>query len=150
LPGDRFGADWVSSTFKSHGITLSAIGKPKSDLYVELLLRIHSGEVELLDNPKLVSQLVNLERKTARGGKDSIDHPPGGHDDLANAAAGAIFLCAVQTLSFAGMMPSVFSRPHAFASDMEACAISDWPEIYAESTTANLDKARPKKIGTGS
>jgi hypothetical protein len=26
----------------------------------------------------------------ARGGKDSIDHAPGGHDDLANAACGAL------------------------------------------------------------
>jgi hypothetical protein len=24
-----------------------------------------------------------LERRTSRGGRDSIDHPPGGHDDLA-------------------------------------------------------------------
>jgi hypothetical protein len=37
-------------------------------------------------------QLVGLERRTARGGKDSIDHPPGGHDDVANAAAGAIVM----------------------------------------------------------
>src|SRR5262245_64495887 len=33
-----------------------------------------------------------LERRTSRGGRDSIDHAPGGHDDLANAAAGAIHL----------------------------------------------------------
>lgn len=35
-------------------------------------------------------QLVGLERRTARGGRDSIDHPPGGHDDVANAVAGAL------------------------------------------------------------
>jgi hypothetical protein len=33
-----------------------------------------------------------LERRTARGGRDSIDHAPGGHDDLANAVAGAVAL----------------------------------------------------------
>jgi hypothetical protein len=37
---------------------------------------------------------VSLERRTSRGGKDSIDHPPGGHDDLANAAAGALVIAA--------------------------------------------------------
>lgn len=42
----------------------------------------------MLDNPKLIAQLVNLERRVPRGGKDSIDHPPGAHDDLANAIAG--------------------------------------------------------------
>jgi hypothetical protein len=39
---------------------------------------------------RLVSQLCGLERRTARGGRDSIDHPPGAHDDLANSAAGAV------------------------------------------------------------
>jgi hypothetical protein len=38
----------------------------------------------------ITAQLIGLERRTARGGRDSIDHPPGGHDDVANAAAGAL------------------------------------------------------------
>jgi hypothetical protein len=44
----------------------------------------------LLDDDKLVNQIVALERRVARGGKDSIDHPPNGHDDLANAVAGVL------------------------------------------------------------
>jgi hypothetical protein len=39
-----------------------------------------------------VSQLTGLERKTARSGKDSIDHAPGAFDDAANSVAGAIDL----------------------------------------------------------
>ena len=35
-----------------------------------------------------------LERRTARGGRDSIDHGPGAHDDIANAVAGALVLAA--------------------------------------------------------
>jgi len=31
-----------------------------------------------------------LERRTGRSGRDLIDHPPGGHDDLANAVAGLV------------------------------------------------------------
>jgi hypothetical protein len=38
----------------------------------------------------LIAQLLGLERRTARSGKDSIDHAPGGHDDVANAAASAL------------------------------------------------------------
>ena len=38
-------------------------------------------------------QLTMLERRTARGGKDSIDHPRGGHDDVANSVAGSL-VCA--------------------------------------------------------
>jgi hypothetical protein len=50
----------------------------------------------------LVSQLHGLERRTARGGKDSIDHGPGQHDDVANAVAGAIVLASayVRPLTF--------------------------------------------------
>jgi hypothetical protein len=42
-----------------------------------------------------VRQLCGLERTTARGsGRDSIDHPTGQNDDVANACAGASVLCA--------------------------------------------------------
>jgi hypothetical protein len=50
--------------------------------------------VELLDLPRLIAQLCSLERRTARGGRDSIDHPPKAHDDVANVAAGALELAA--------------------------------------------------------
>ena len=64
--------------------------KPKSDIYRDFLPLLNSGEVELLDHTKMINQLINLERRTARSGKDSIDHPPGGHDDLINSAAGVL------------------------------------------------------------
>jgi hypothetical protein len=35
-------------------------------------------------------QFVGLERTTKSGGRDRIDHPHGCHDDVANAAAGAL------------------------------------------------------------
>jgi hypothetical protein len=41
-----------------------------------------------------------LERRTARGGRDSIDHPPGQHDDLANAVAGLASELAVPKRGF--------------------------------------------------
>ncbi|UYO37700.1 hypothetical protein KQX62_13175 [Rhodopseudomonas palustris] len=47
-----------------------------------------------MDNPRLISQLAALERKTSRRGKDTIDHPPAGHDDVANVVAGVAH-CAV-------------------------------------------------------
>jgi hypothetical protein len=55
---------------------------------------MNSRRVELLDLPQLSAQLGGLERRTARGGKDSIDHAPGAHDDLINAAAGALVLAS--------------------------------------------------------
>jgi len=43
----------------------------------------------MLDDPVLRRQLVSLERRTTRGGREQIDHPPGkhGHDDRANIVA---------------------------------------------------------------
>jgi hypothetical protein len=40
----------------------------------------------------MFSQFLGLERRTARGGRDSIDHAPSGHDDIANCVAGALVL----------------------------------------------------------
>jgi len=90
--GDRYGAEWVAEQFRKVGITYRPAEKAKSDIYREFLPAINSQTVELLDHPKLIAQLCALERRTARGGRDSIDHPPSGHDDLVNAAAGAVQL----------------------------------------------------------
>jgi hypothetical protein len=90
VTGDYYAAEWVGERFRSHGVDYQRAEKPKSTIYLELLGPLNSGQVELLDNPRLVNQLCALERRTARSGKDSIDHPPNGHDDLANAAAGVL------------------------------------------------------------
>jgi hypothetical protein len=54
---------------------------------------INSRAIDLLDNSRLTAQLVSLERATHRGGgRDTIDHPRGSHDDLINAAAGSLVM----------------------------------------------------------
>jgi hypothetical protein len=88
--GDRYGGMWPRERFGAHGIEYLPADKPKSDLYRELLPLLNGGRAELLDHPRLAAQLCQLERRTARGGRDSIDHAPGGHDDLANCVAGAL------------------------------------------------------------
>jgi hypothetical protein len=92
VTGDRYGGEWSRERFSIHGITYELSERTKSQIYGALLPILNSSRGRLLDNPKLVAQLCALERRTARGGHDSIDHPPGGHDDLANAAAGALVL----------------------------------------------------------
>lgn len=74
--GDRYGGEWPREQFRKHGIEYKCSEKSKSDIYLELLPLVMSSRIELLDNKKLVRQLVSLERRTARGGKDSIDHAP--------------------------------------------------------------------------
>ena len=76
-------------------MTYDASAKSKSELYVELLPLVNARRCELLDVPRLKTQLLTLERRVGRGtGRDSVDHQPGAHDDVANAAAGALVLAA--------------------------------------------------------
>jgi hypothetical protein len=60
-----------------------------SAAYGEELPLLNSGLFSLLDNRRAIAQMASLERRTSCGGKDSIDHPPGGRDDIANVIAGA-------------------------------------------------------------
>ncbi|YBV97392.1 hypothetical protein M1D80_11050 [Phyllobacteriaceae bacterium JZ32] len=90
VEGDRFGGEWPRERFKSHGIEYKLADKAKSELYLGLVPALNSKRVALLDNARLTNQLVGLERRTARGGRDIIDHAPGQHDDIANAVAGVV------------------------------------------------------------
>ena len=89
VKGDRYGGEWPRERFRKHGITYDPADKTRSELYLALLPMVNSGQVNLLDHSRLIAQLVGLERRTGRG-RDHIDHAPGAHDDLANAAAGAL------------------------------------------------------------
>jgi hypothetical protein len=57
-----------------------------------VLPALNAKRVQLLEIGRAISQFCSLERRVARSGRDSIDHAPGGHDDLANAVAGAAAL----------------------------------------------------------
>ena len=89
VTGDRYASEWPREQFRKASISYEPAQKSKSDLYRDLLPLINSRKIDLLDDTRLLAQLVSLERRTARGtGRDVIDHAPGGHDDLANVVAG--------------------------------------------------------------
>jgi hypothetical protein len=100
VTGDRYAGQWPRERFQRYGITYKTSEKTKSQLYQDFLPMLNSGQCELLDNQKLINQIVNLERRTSRGGRDIIDHPPGAHDDLANVVAGVF--CSEKRLKRAG------------------------------------------------
>lgn len=90
--GDRYAGEWAREPFRSYGTTYDVCEKPASDIYRDALPALNSSRVELLDHPRAVAQLCQLERRSARSGKDSIGHPPGAHDDIANVICGAVGL----------------------------------------------------------
>ena len=91
--GDRYAAQWVVGAFQQNDIGYRHSDRDRSEIYRDALPLFTSGRARLLDHRRLVSQFCALERKTSSMGKDKIDHGPGGHDDLANAAAGALVNC---------------------------------------------------------
>ncbi|MBL8599766.1 MAG: hypothetical protein JNL14_18685 [Devosia sp.] len=108
VTGDRYAGEWPREQFRKLGVTYKLSEKPRSDLYRDMLPVLNSGRAELLDSPKLVTQLVGLERRVARGGRESIDHAPNGHDDLANAVAGAVDLVLTRTAATAAFVDTGF------------------------------------------
>jgi hypothetical protein len=92
VTGDKYAAGWVAEAYHRHGIKYQSAELSKSDIYLALLGPINAARVDLLDLPALRNQFLSLERRTARGGRDSVDHKHGAHDDLCNAVAGACVL----------------------------------------------------------
>ena len=102
--GDDYGADLTVSAFRRHRVTYKNLklgdaegrqGKlNRSEIYLNSVGLFTAGRVKLPDNPRLVHQLIGLERRAARSGHDTVDHPAGGHDDLANAACGCLVAMA--------------------------------------------------------
>jgi hypothetical protein len=89
VKGDLFSGAWVRDEFMKCGIDYQPLEKNKSELYLAFLPILMQGRMELLDDKVLFNQLINLERRTSRIGKDVIAHPQmkGATDDRANVVA---------------------------------------------------------------
>ena len=72
VTGDRYAGEWPVARFREHGIAFEQSARPKSDLYHDLLPLLNAQRVELLDSQRLLMQLVGLERRVSRQGKDRL------------------------------------------------------------------------------
>jgi hypothetical protein len=94
--GDKYAAQWPVAEFSRNDISYEHSERDRSAVYADFLPLLTSGRARLLDSQRLVGQLANLERRASPMGRDRIDHPAGAdaHDDLSNAAAGALVLAS--------------------------------------------------------
>ncbi len=92
--GDAYSSAWCRTAFERRAIQYRHCELPRTSLYLNLLPFLNSRTIRLLDHNKTVNQIAALERRTARGARDSIDHPRDQHDDLANAIAGLAYATA--------------------------------------------------------
>jgi hypothetical protein len=107
---DNYALNWPRERFAEHGIDVGTEPLPKSKLYLTLLPLLNSRRCELLDNPVLIKQLCNLQRHTAHGGQDSVDHPRGQHDDVVNAAALVLVALSRRAAQLVPLAPPVSIR----------------------------------------
>ena len=111
VTGDAYAGMWPREQFAKRKIRYHLADKSKSLLYAESLPLLNSLSVELLDHERCIAQLCNLERRTSRGsGRDIIDHPPGQHDDIANAVMGAVVCCADPANAAVRISPELMHR----------------------------------------
>src|SRR5579859_725499 len=96
VTGDAYAVGFAAASFKRAGIDYRVCELNRSEIYLELLPLVNSGRVWFPD-PRVnatwkrgSNQLTNLERRVGKTGKDSVDHPVGAHDDVANAVAGVL------------------------------------------------------------
>jgi hypothetical protein len=90
--GDRYAGAWPRERFAAHGITYDPADMNRSELYLAFLPILNSGRADLLDHERMIAQFVGLERRTARSGRDTVDHAVGAHDDVSNSVAGVIVM----------------------------------------------------------
>jgi hypothetical protein len=90
--GDNHALGFTIQELAKHSIkVVDPCPLTKSDLYRDLLSRFSGHAVRLVNNERQTSQFANLERKVVSGASDRFDHSRNGHDDAANACAGALW-----------------------------------------------------------
>ena len=92
--GDNYAGDLVKDPIRKASIGYELSKKHKSELYVDPFLpMLNAGRIELPYHERAINQICSLERSAQRSGREQISHPTHGHDDIANAIAGAVDLC---------------------------------------------------------
>jgi hypothetical protein len=138
VQSDKYAGLWPAEAFHKVGIEVEQSARAKSELYQDMLAPLNSGNLRLVDNPRLVSQLCSLERRVGRSGKDSIAEPSGQHDDIANSVA--IVAAGFATTRSREMSEDGLAKALAMFSDRFALARSE-AEIAAQIRSYNLTES---------
>ena len=92
VTGDRYAKEWTQSVWRKLLGTYLEADKYAWELFLEALAPFNRGLVELPPDPALVREFKSLQRVAGRSGKESVEHPRGSRNDLANAVVGCLRL----------------------------------------------------------
>ena len=134
--GDKYAARWVTGAFARESIEYVHADIDRSTAYLNLLPRFMSGQVRSLENRRLVSQFVALERRTSPGGRDRVDDGPNGFDDCANAVA--VALVAAEADDFVAEFTRAWlpGKPSRFEEEQERRRLAEQQRLAAERALA--------------
>jgi hypothetical protein len=121
IEGDSYAGSWPIEQFSKRGIVYEHAARNRSAIYLDVVPLINAGLVSLLEHAKLERQLLSLERRVSRGGRDLVDHRRGAHDDLANAACGALLAAQEQGMALPAhrLQAYAINTHDPFATDEE-------------------------------
>jgi hypothetical protein len=97
--------------FSKNSIRYECSQRDRSQVYLAALPLLNARRVKLLESTRLINQLCALQRRTSSGGRQTVDHPRNGADDLANAAMGAVAPCVDASLAVMGHGGGLITRP---------------------------------------
>lgn len=108
VTGDAYAGETFRADFSEAGVSYRVSELTKHELYEQFEPKVNACEVELLDEPVLIDQLLGL---VMRGTK--IDHLGGEHDDRINSAAGALLRVRAHADIGAALAAALDSLPNA-------------------------------------
>jgi len=112
--------------------------------------RIRTPDLLITTRHTTCARGVGLERRTARGGRESIDHPPGAHDDLSNAAAGALVIASQKkALSFGRRTPQVHLGYSSAKRRQDAYQYRKVTDVSIKHEIEDMANAETKRIPVG-
>jgi len=108
---DQYGSGVAKALYNRDGFYLRDAPMTRSEAYLGLLPLLSQGVVELPPLAVLRSELLGLQRRVARTGRDSVDHGRHSHDDLANAVALGVVQAMRTSLMSADDWIAIMSNP---------------------------------------
>jgi hypothetical protein len=122
---DRHAIGWIASDLDRFGISVEPSEFDKSKIYEFFAVLMNKSQVELLGDGRLRTQIMGLQRILRSGGGVTIDHLRGGHDDSANATAGALVLASrEETGAYIGTVDHDV-RP-GYGDDDDRMSMNEW------------------------
>jgi hypothetical protein len=94
IHGDKYAKEWTQSAWSDAGLVFVEADLSASDLYGEAEPIFMRGLIELPPHEAMIREFRLLERDLGTGGKETIGHPRGVFDDMANAVCGCLRVLA--------------------------------------------------------